>query len=78
MKLPRNVSGRDLVKALRVLDYKFVRQDGSHIRLTPQRAGVHHVTITDHNPVRIGTLQGILKAVATHHEISVEELELRT
>ncbi|MDE3068978.1 MAG: type II toxin-antitoxin system HicA family toxin, partial [Verrucomicrobiota bacterium] len=34
MKIPRDVHGDDLVKALRVLGYQFDRQDGSHMRLS--------------------------------------------
>jgi predicted RNA binding protein YcfA (HicA-like mRNA interferase family) len=45
MKLPRNTSGADLVKALRVFGYETTRQAGSHIRLTTSENGIHHVTI---------------------------------
>ena len=34
MKLPRDVSGAQLVKALALLGYRVSRQTGSHIRLT--------------------------------------------
>ena len=34
MKLPRNLSGAQLIKALEKLAYKPTRQTGSHIRLT--------------------------------------------
>jgi predicted RNA binding protein YcfA (HicA-like mRNA interferase family) len=34
MKLPRDVSGNQLAKALAVLGYRVSRQTGSHIRLT--------------------------------------------
>ena len=34
MKLPRNVSGEQLAKALKVLGYEITRQTGSHFRLT--------------------------------------------
>ena len=77
MKIPRDVSGPQLVKALRVLGYARVRQDGSHIRLTTQLNGEHHITVPDHHPVRIGTLSGILKDVAAHHRLTLEELLAR-
>jgi hypothetical protein len=32
------------------------------------------VTIPDHRPLKMGTLHGILKDVATHHGLIVEEL----
>ncbi len=74
MKLPRDLSGPELVKALRALSYERVRQDGSHIRLTTQQGGQHHVTVPNHSPIKLGTLTGILKVVAAHHKLTVEEL----
>ena len=74
MKLPRNVGGTDLVRALRALGYERVRQDGSHIRLTTEQMGIHHVTVPNHSPIKLGTLSAILKAVAAHHRMSVQEL----
>ena len=74
MKLPRDVSGSELGKALRSFGYERTRQRGSHMRYTTQRNGEHHVVIPDHNPMKLGTFHGVLKDVATHHRISVEEL----
>ena len=34
MKLPRDISGMELVAALAVLGYQVTRQAGSHVRLT--------------------------------------------
>jgi hypothetical protein len=34
MKLPRNLSGAQLIKALQQLGYQATRQTGSHVRLT--------------------------------------------
>lgn len=48
MKTPRDVSGPDLVKALGVMGYERIRQDGSHIRLTTQLDGEFHVTVPNH------------------------------
>lgn len=74
MKIPRNLSGAQLVKQLRFFGYAVVRQEGSHIRLTTEQNGQHHVTVPNHSPMRLGTLSSILKAVATHHDLSVEEV----
>lgn len=74
MRLPRNVSGADLGRALARLGYVLVRQKGSHMRYTTSQGGTHHVTIPDHRPVKTGTLSGILKDVAAHHGLSLEEL----
>jgi predicted RNA binding protein YcfA (HicA-like mRNA interferase family) len=74
MKLPRDVSGGDLAKALRALGYREDRQRGSHIRITTQRDGEHHEVIPNHSPIKVGTLSGILKSIATHHQLAVEDL----
>ncbi len=74
MKIPRNLSGAQLVRALRRLDYEAVRQDGSHVRVTTQRDGEHHITVPAHAPLKVGTLNSILKLVAVHHRLSVGEL----
>ena len=77
MKLPRDVSGADLVKALRRVGYETIRQKGSHIRLGTNQHGQHQLTIPDHSPIKIGTLAGILSDVAAHLEITRDELMQR-
>ncbi|MBE0545457.1 MAG: type II toxin-antitoxin system HicA family toxin [Verrucomicrobia bacterium] len=74
MKLPRDVTGRELVKALRQLGYEETRRKGSHIRVTTQKHGEHHEVVPDHNPIKCGTFNGILKSVANHHGLTTEEL----
>ena len=74
MKLPRDVSVGDLAKALRALGYREDRQRGSHIRITTQRDGEHHEVIPNHSPIKVGTLSGILKSIAAHHQLPVEDL----
>lgn len=74
MRLPRDLSGKDLAKLLEGLGYVVTRQVGSHMRLTSTQAGEHHITIPQHNPLRIGTLSAILNDVAAHLEISRDEL----
>ncbi len=64
--IPRNVSARELVKALGKYGYVITRQTGSHIRLTTNINGEHHITIPDHAPLKIGTLNNILKEVADY------------
>ena len=72
MRLPRDVRGSDLVRALRSLGYEPTRRRGSHVRLTTQVE--HHEVIPIHDPVKVKALSSILKSVAAHHEISVDEL----
>ena len=74
MKLPRDLSGEDLAVLLRRYGYTITRQTGSHIRLTTQQGGEHHVTIPRHRSLRVGTLSGILKDVADHLGIAHEDL----
>lgn len=74
MKLPRNLSGEELIKKLGRFGYKPTRQLGSHIRLTTHENGEHHVTVPAHKPLRVGTLSSILKDIAHHFEISREEV----
>ena len=74
MKLPRDVNGPRLQAALRRLGYEAVRRRGSHVRLTTQVNGEHHEVIPLHNPIRAKTLSGILRSIALHHELSVEQL----
>ena len=59
MKLPRDVSGAELAKYLRILGYAATRQSGSHLRLTTNEKGQHHVTIPRHDSLKIGTLAAI-------------------
>jgi predicted RNA binding protein YcfA (HicA-like mRNA interferase family) len=53
MKLPRDLSANDLIKALAKLGYQVTRQKWSHVRLTTQQNGEHHITIPQHDPLRI-------------------------
>ena len=74
MRLPRNVKGSQLVKLLKPLGYKMTRQLGSHMRLTTLQNGQHHITIPNHNPIRVVTLSAILGRIADHHQMEKSEL----
>jgi len=74
MKLPRDISGRELAKALSRLDYQIDHQTGSHIRLTTHRGGEHHVTVPAHDPLKVGMLNAILREVASHASLPREDL----
>jgi len=76
MKLPRDVSGNDLVRALKSLGYLPTRQSGSHIRLTTEEKGSHHVTVPKHDSLKLGTLASILDDVAKHRGMARNELLL--
>jgi predicted RNA binding protein YcfA (HicA-like mRNA interferase family) len=74
MKLPRNVSGRQLAKALATYGYAVTRQGGSHMRLTTTTGGQHHLTIPDHSQLRVGMLAAIVADVAQHFGSTREEV----
>ena len=66
MKLPRDISGSELIKLLKEYGYAPTRQTGSHIRITTELNGTHHVTIPNHSPIKVGTLSSIISEVANH------------
>jgi predicted RNA binding protein YcfA (HicA-like mRNA interferase family) len=72
--MPRDVSGRDLLRALARLGYQLSRQKGSHAIVTTQVRGEHHVAVPVHDPIKIGTLNNILRDVAEHHGLTRDEL----
>jgi predicted RNA binding protein YcfA (HicA-like mRNA interferase family) len=77
MRLPRDLSGRELARPLGTLGYEQVRQTGSHIRLTKRSEPVHHMTIPDHAALRVGPLAAVVADLATHHGLSREEVVQR-
>lgn len=74
MRTPRDVSAPELIKVLNKLGYLVTRQTGSHIRLTCKKEIEHHITVPNHNPIKIGTLNSILKDVSSFLKISKEEI----
>ena len=74
MRLPREISGEDLAKLLKKYGYEITRQTGSHLRLTTQQQGEHHITIPAHKSLKIGTLSGILADIANHFKIDKTDL----
>lgn len=74
MKLPRDCSGLELANKLVGLGYEVSRQTGSHIRLTTQQNGEHHITIPQHDPLKVGTFSAISNDVAKHFLISRDDL----
>ena len=73
-KIPRDIAGYELIKIIGKLGYQITRQTGSHIRLTTTENGIHHITVPNHNPLRIGTFSNILSDIADHFQISKKEL----
>jgi len=74
MKSPRGLSAKELTKLLRVYGYEFTSQKGSHVKVTTQRNGEHHLAIPNHNPIKTGTLNAILRQVAEHLNKTKEDV----
>jgi predicted RNA binding protein YcfA (HicA-like mRNA interferase family) len=73
-KLPRDLSGAQLIRVLHKLGYVATRQTGSHVRLSCLAPTAHHITIPLHDPLRIGTMASILAEVAQAQGVSREAL----
>ena len=58
MKLPRDISGAEALRALERLGFSVIRQTGSHVRLAQ---GDRRVTVPMHRILVVGTLQSILR-----------------
>lgn len=67
MKLPRDLSGDEVCRALKRLGFDFVRQTGSHRQYVKDRL---HPCVPMHRELKPKTLQSILKQA----NITIEEL----
>ncbi len=75
MKLPRDLSGEELVRHLcKLWGYERVHQVGSHIILQTEQPSHHRIAVPAHTPLRIGTLNAILASIATHKGVTKEEV----
>ena len=66
-RVPRDLSGRDLCKLLQYLrlpDHAAVREPPPH-ETAEHPGATHHLTVPDHDPIKIGTLNNILTDVAS-------------
>ena len=71
MKLPRDISGGDAVKAFKRLGFEVTRQEGSHIRMAK---GARRVTMANHKNILPKTLQSMLRQAGVSVEEFVEAL----
>jgi predicted RNA binding protein YcfA (HicA-like mRNA interferase family) len=67
-KLPRGLSGREVVKVLQSAGFNVKRQKGSHIILRRDNPFTQ-VVVPDHKSIDTGTLSSILNGA----DLSVEE-----
>lgn len=67
MKLPRDLSGPELIDHLKARwSYRKVHQVGSHVTLETDEPSRHRVVIPVHRELRVGTLNAVVSAVARH------------
>ena len=75
MKLPRELYGRDLARVLCARwAYRQVNQVGSHIILQTETPQHHRLSVPDRKPLRIGTLNAILRQVAAAKGVARKDL----
>lgn len=75
MKLPRDLSGAELIKLLgRHYGYRRVNQEGSHVVLETTEPRQHRISIPEHASLRIGTLNAILRSVAAVKGLEKEDI----
>lgn len=75
MKLPRDLSGAELIKLLgKHYGYRRVNQEGSHVILETDAPRQHRISIPNHSSLRIGTLNAILRAVANAQGVEREDI----
>ena len=66
MKVPRDISGKEAVRALKRLGFVYQDQRGSHIRLEKDSI---RITVPNHDAILPKTLQSMLKPA----RVSLEE-----
>lgn len=75
MKLPRDLYGRQLAYVLCTQwAYVKVNQVGSHIILQTETPRHHRLSVPDHKPLRLGTLNAILREVANAKGVTREQI----
>ena len=78
MRLPRDLAGAELVRILcKQYGYRQVNREGSHIILQVETPRHHRLAVPDHHPLRLGTLNAILRAVAAAQGVEKEDIVRR-
>lgn len=77
MKRPRDLSARELARRLKPFGYQVTRQVGSHMRLTTELNGQHHITIPAHANLTIGKINAIVWELVKHFGLSRDEVARR-
>jgi predicted RNA binding protein YcfA (HicA-like mRNA interferase family) len=75
MKLPRDLGAAELIKILcKDYGYRRVNQEGSHVVLEANTPRQHRISIPNHSPLRIGTVNAILRAVSSVQGVEKKDI----
>ncbi|MFW5740247.1 MAG: type II toxin-antitoxin system HicA family toxin [Myxococcota bacterium] len=74
MKKPRDLSTDELIRRLKPFGYRPTRQTGSHIRLTTERNGQHHITIPQKRQLTIGKINAVVWEMVRHFQVDRKTL----
>ena len=66
-----NLSGQDVIRALKRLGFTVLRQSGSHVIM---RRGVSGCVAPNHKEVKAGTVSGVLRQAGVSSDEFVEAL----
>ena len=62
-------------KCFEKIGYEKTKQTGSHMKLTKKfDIGEHHITIPNHNSIKVGTLNSIIKDLSESLKLSKDEI----
>lgn len=65
-KRPRDLSASELARRLKAFGYQVTRQTGSHMRLTTELQGQHHITIPAKRSLTIGKINAVVWELVRH------------
>jgi predicted RNA binding protein YcfA (HicA-like mRNA interferase family) len=71
VKLPRDLTGTEVVKAVRRSGFVVMRQRGSHTIL---RKESRTVVVPQHKPIKPGTLKGVIEQAGLTVEVFLDHL----
>ena len=75
MKIPRDLSGAQLVKVLcRDWSYRVVHQEDSNIIRQTDVPSDQRLSVLNHNPVRVGPLNSIIRTVSNHKGVERQQV----
>jgi len=74
MKKPRDLSTDELIRRLKNFGYRPTRQTGSHIRLTTERHGQHHITLPHKRQLTIGKINAVVWEMVRHFGVDRKTL----